>query len=141
MADRPLIFEIPNKLTVYWDEGAKAIIDEWTSYFISLEDFSTAVLIKGLNHSRANGGVAWIVDSSKAIGAFSKEIQAYIGNVIFPAFANNGVKYFITINSDNYLTKMNVDTYAAKTGPNNLQLVEVASVDDAVAWLKTQQNK
>ena len=131
------VFSIPGKLDVTWNGEVKAIVDTWTDYAVTLEDFSDAVLNKGLSHAKVNGGVAWIVDSSKAVGVFSDEIQAYIGTDIFPAFAANGIKYFITINSEvSSLTKMTVRSYAAKTGPHGLQLVEVASADDGVMWLK-----
>ncbi|MBT9547933.1 MAG: hypothetical protein IV090_21265 [Candidatus Sericytochromatia bacterium] len=131
------IFSIPGKLEVSWNPEVFAIIDTWTTYHISLEDFRNAVLVKGLDHAKANHGKAWIVDSSKAVGVFSPEIQAFIGSDIFPAFAKNGIKYFITINSEvSTLTKLTVNRYKAQVGPHGLQLVEVASVDDAILWLK-----
>jgi len=132
------IYNIPKKLEVHWQEDVKAIIDTWSSYFISLQDFSDAVLVHGLNHAKANGAVAWIVDSSKAIGVFSKEIQEYIGSDIFPAFSKNGIKYFITITADSYFTKKTIENYSAKTGPNGLILVEVKNVQDAIDFLKKE---
>lgn len=135
------IFSIPGKLDVSWNSEVRAIIDTWTTYHISLEDFRDAVLVKGLEHAQANQGQAWIVDSSKAVGVFSPEIQNFIGSDIFPAFAKNGIKYFITINSEvSTLTKLTVNRYKAQVGPHGLQLVEVASVDDAIMWLKEHAN-
>lgn len=134
-----LIHEIKGKMNVTWNNDVKSIIDTWESYFISLEDFRDAVLVKGLTHAKANGCIAWIVDSSKANGAFSPEIQKFIETDIFPSFAKNGIKYFITITSQvSAVTRLNVSKYASKTGPNGLQLVEVQSVDDAIEWLKLQ---
>ncbi len=102
-----------------------------------MEEFSEAVLVKGLNHSKQSNGRAWIVDSSKAEGAFSQEIQKFIETDIFPAFVKNGVKYFITINSKVApLTRLTVRQYSATAGPLGLQLVEVNSVADAKNWLK-----
>ena len=124
------------KMVVTWDADARAIIDTWANYGITLEQFREAVLVKGLDHSRAHGGRAWIVDSSQAKGAFSQEIQAFIDSDIFPAFAANGVKYFITINSPSVVTQLTIQSYQAKTGPNGLILVEVLSMQDALAWLK-----
>jgi hypothetical protein len=132
------IHNIPGKLDVYWRSDVKAIVDSWTSYFVSLDEFKDAVVLKGLNHARQHGGIAWIVDSSKANGVFSREIQDFIGSDVFPAFSQIGIKYFMTINSSaSALTKMTVKTYSAKTGPHGLQLVEMNSVDDCVEWLKT----
>jgi len=135
------VYNVPGKLDVSWHQDVKAIIDSWISYSVTLDEFKEAVLVKGLNHAKLHGGVAWIVDSSKANGVFSQEIQDFIGSDIFPSFSKNGIKYFITITSEvSALTKMTVKNYSAKTGPNGLQLVELASVDDAVAWLKTHAN-
>ncbi len=131
------VFSIPSKLDVHWNKEVRAIVDTWTTYFVTLDEFSEAVLEKGLKHAKANNGQAYIVDSSKAVGVFSKEIQDFIGSDIFPAFATNGIKYFITINTtDSATTRLTVKTYQAKTGPHGLQLVEVKSVEDAIAWLK-----
>lgn len=131
------IHSIPDKLEVTWREDAKAIIDHWISYSVSIDEFKEAVLVKGLNHAKAHGGIAWIVDSSEAHGSFTQEIQAFIGSDIFPAFARNGVKYFITISSKvSSMTNLTVKSYSAKVGPNGLQLLEVNSVNDAVLWLK-----
>ena len=131
------IYTIPGKLDVNWNSEVKAIIDTWSSYFVTLDEFKEAVLIKGLSHAKANGGVAWIVDSSTAKGVFSQEIQDFIGSDIFPAFAKNGIKYFITITSKvSSMTKMTVKSYSAKTGPHGLKLVELNNVNDAIAWLK-----
>lgn len=131
------IHSIPGKLDVSWRADVKAIVDTWSTYFVSLDEFKTAVLDKGLSHAKANGAIAWVVDSSSAKGVFTQDIQDFIGSDIFPAFAKNGIKYFITITSEvSALTKMTVKSYAAKTGPHGLQLVELNSVDDAVEWLK-----
>lgn len=131
------IYSIPGKLEVTWRDDVKAVVDTWTTYNVSLEEFKEAVLVKGLNHAKANEAIAWIVDSSTAKGVFSQEIQNFIGSDIFPAFAKNGIKYFITITSKvSALTRMTVQTYSAKTGPHGLKLVELNSVLDAVNWLK-----
>jgi len=135
-----LIHTIEGKLKVKWNNEVKAIIDTWYNYFITLGQFKEAVLEKGLEHAKANGGIAWIVDSSNAKGAFSKEIQEFIGNEVFPAFAKNGIKYFITITSkESAITRMSVANYSAKTGPNGLKLLEVNNVDEAIEWLKLQK--
>lgn len=131
------VYEIPGKLTVEWDSDVKAIIDTWTNYTITLDQFRVAVMEKGVGHAKGKGVKAWIVDSSKATGAFPQEIQAFIGSDCFPKFAEIGVKYFVTITSQkSAITKMVVASYSAKTGPNGLKLVEVDSVEDAIEWVK-----
>lgn len=136
------IYEIPGKLDVKWNGDVHAVIDTWTSYSISLEEFKDAVLIKGVNFGRTHGVRAWIVDSSTAKGSFHQDIQNFIGSDVFPKFAEIGVKYFITITSSvSALTRITVRNYSAKTGPNGLQLVEVNSVEDAIAWLRHHQDR
>lgn len=100
------IFEIPGKLTVEWSSEAKAIIDTWTSYSISLEEFDKCIT-EGINHSVVNGGTAWIIDSRSSNGQFSKEIQDFIVTDILPNLSKNGIKYFMTIDSFDEITKKN----------------------------------
>ncbi|KKL05240.1 hypothetical protein LCGC14_2608040, partial [marine sediment metagenome] len=54
-------------------------------------------MVRGINHAKANEGKAWIVDSHRAKGVFSTEIQEYIASDVFPRFAEIGIKYFIPI--------------------------------------------
>ena len=131
------LHSIPGKLEVEWMGDVKAIVDTWSNYNVTLEEFRDSVLNKGLKHAKANGGVAYIVDSSTAKGVFSQEIQAFIDSDVFPAFAKGGIKYFITITSQvSSVTKMTVKNYSAKAGPHGLKLVELNSLKDAVEWLK-----
>ena len=134
------IHSIPGKLEVNWLDDVKAILDKWSSYNITLNDFRDAVLVKGLDYSKAHGGRAWIVDSSEAVGAFSEQIQNFIGTDIFPAFSKNGVKYFITITSKkSAITEMTVSEYSEKAGPAGITLVEVDNFDQAIDFLKQKK--
>jgi len=129
------IFNISGKLKMTWNNDVKANIDTWSSYQVTLEEFSNAILKKGLPFAVENNCIAWIVDSSKAIGTFTRECQSYISTDIFPAFAKAGIKYFITINSPNIMTNLTVKEYQAKAQPNGLILLEVKSVFEAIEWL------
>lgn len=131
------ISNIPGKMRTTWREDVKAVVDTWETYLVTLEEFKQAVLVKGVDYAKTNGGVAWIVDSSAAKGVFTPQIQEFIGSDVFPMFAKIGVKYFITISSKvSNLTNLTVNQYAAKTGPCGLQLIELNSVTDAITWLK-----
>jgi hypothetical protein len=130
------IFSVPGKMEVYWEERAKAIVDVWESYFISLEEFREATLAQGLKHAMGHGGHAYIVDSSRAKGAFSQEIQDFIDSDVFPAYAKGGIKYFITITAQSAVTRLTVSEYSSKLGPHGIRLVEVHSVEAAVDWLR-----
>ena len=120
-----------------WIEDVKSILDTWTTYNVSLAEFKKAVLVDGLNYASAHGGVAWIVDSSSAKGAFTPEIHKFIETDVFAAFARIGIKYFITINSQvSAITKLNVKQYSSVAGPHGVKLLEFNSSSDAVIWLK-----
>lgn len=133
------VYTIPGKINVAWNNDVKAIVDTWTTYSVTKDEFREAVLVRGVNHAKSRSVVAWVVDSSKAEGSFSDEIQAFIGSDVFPTFAKIGVKYFISINSKvSTVTQKTVAKFTAVAGPNGLKLIELNSVDDAVAWLKAQ---
>ena len=136
LESRVPVYSIPGKLEVQWAAGAKAIIDGWLNYGVSLADFREAVLVRGLNYAKQNGGRAWVVDSSRANGLFSDEIQKFIGTDVFPAFAKSGIKYFATISSKSSLTNLSIGAYKAKLGPNGMKLLELGSVEQALQWLK-----
>jgi hypothetical protein len=135
------IFSIPGYLDVSWSNEVKAVVDRWTNYAVTLDQFKDAILNKGLGYAKTHGGLAWIVDSSPAKGAFTQECQNFIASDIFPAFNKHGIKYFITITSQSAVTRMTIKSYQAKAGPNGFQLVETASVEDAIEWLKQNLHK
>jgi len=131
-----IIFSIPNKVDVAWNSEVKAIIDTWTSYQISVSEFKEAVLVNGLLHAKAHGGTAWIVDSSKAVGAFTRECQRFVDTDIFPSFSKHGIKYFITINSASPLTNITIKEYKSKAGPHGIHLIDMPNKEMAIEWLK-----
>ena len=134
------VHTIPKKLTVTWQEDIKAIIDTWQSYFVTIFEFEQAVLVKGLNHAKANGGIAWIVDSSNAIGAMPKFIIDFIDERVFPEFVKNGIKYFITISTGaTKIAKKTISQYSERTHHNGLILVELDSLEEAIKWLKDRK--
>ena len=133
---RTKIYEIPNKLLVEWEPTVRAVIDTWTTYFISLDEFRDAILTHGVNYAKAYKAQAWIVDSHKAKGVFSPEIQDFIVSDIFPTFAQIGIKYFMTINAEEAVTRLTVNQYSSKVGPHGLKLIEGSSTNGAIEWLK-----
>jgi len=134
-----LIHEIPGVLRVEWNSEAKTMIDTWSSYTISVPQFREAILQKGVAHAKLHRGRAWVMDATKAKGAFSPEVQALIENEVFKAFAAIGVKYFLTIKSASALTNMSIKSYTAHLGPCGIQMVEVPDQNTAIAWVKEHQ--
>lgn len=135
-----IIHEIPAKMTTEWNNDIRAIIDTVYTFMFSLEEFETAVLKKGLPYAKKRNGQAWIVDSSGATGIFIREIQDFIDAVVFPAFRENGIKYFITVNTSNsILAQRTVDVFSNFTANHDLRLVQVSSLAEAIAWLKARE--
>lgn len=129
------IHSIPGYLEVTWNADVRAIIDIWTDYGVTLDMFREAVLGLGLDHAKANNGQAWIVDSSGSTGVFSQEIQSFIASDVFRLFTENGIQHFITVPPEDMLTRLTVAQYISLAGPHGINLVEVASVEDAIIWL------
>ena len=130
------IYKIPGKLVGNWNFEVHAMVDTWNDHNVTKDDFEKCIL-EGCRHAKKNAGIAWIVDTSKASGVFSQEIQNLIESHVFPTFQKIGVKYFITIKSRvDVLTKMTVSTYSAKAGPHGLQLLDVNTVEDGIKWLE-----
>jgi hypothetical protein len=72
-----------------------------------------------------------------AKGAFSQEIQAFIGTNVFPAFAKGGIRYFLTVASaGSAVANLSAKTCQSEVGPNGIQLVEVPTVAEAMRWLR-----
>ncbi len=131
------IYEISGKMVGVWNTEAKAMVDTWENYSVSLDEYQGAVVNTGVAYAKANGGIAWVVDSSNAKGVFSQEIQKFIESDVFRIFAENGIKYFIAINSElSALTRMTVKQYSTQAGPHGVKMVETKTVKDAIMWLK-----
>lgn len=131
------VHEIPGTVVVEWNDDVKAIVDTWTNYTITAPQFREAILEKGIAHARAHRGRAWVMDATKAKGAFSDEVQKLIETEIFKAFAAIRIKYFITIKSAaSTITNMSIKSFTANMGPCGIQMVEVPDLNKAIAWLK-----
>ena len=99
-----IVSEIPGKLRVEWISDGNTMIDIWTNYSITCEEFRESVLKKGIAFAKAHGVKAWVMDASQAKGVFSPEVQKMIETENFPIFAKAGIKYFITIKSASAIT-------------------------------------
>ncbi len=133
---RTKVYEIQGKFVSVWDTDAKAVIDTWLTYTVTLDEFKEAVLVQGVNHAKGKGVRAWIVDSSKAKGVFSPEIQKFIATQVFPAFIGIGVQYFLTIDSQSALTNLAVKQYSMQADSSGLKVLKGSSVQGAIEWLK-----
>lgn len=130
------VHEIPGVLLVEWNNDVKTTFDTWTSYAITVPQFREAILTKGLANAKAHGGRAWVMDATKAKGAFTFDVQKLIETEVFKAFAAIGIKYFITIKSVSAITNMAINRFTAYLGPCGIQMVDVPDSNQAIAWLK-----
>jgi hypothetical protein len=121
-----------------WCEDVRAIWDKWISYNVTLAEFKQSIMVKGLAVAKARHAVAWIADASEARGVFSQEIQDYIARDVFKSFALIGIKYFVSVQAKSATTKLGVMRYQTQLGPHGIQLVEVASIEGAFAFLQEQ---
>ena len=131
-----LVSEVPGILRIEWNSEGNTMVDTWTKYSITVEQFRQAVLIQGIAFAKAHGVKSWVMDAAQAKGAFSPDVQKMIETENFPIFAKAGIKYFMTIKSASAITNMSIDKYAAKLGPNGIQMVDVPDLKGAIAWLK-----
>lgn len=131
------IHEIPGKLVCDWNEECKAMIDTWSNYTVTVDQFREAILKKGLSHAKANKARGWIMDAAAAKGAVPAEVVKLIETEVFKSFAAAGIKYFLTIKSTaSTVANLSIKTYTANIGPHGLQMVEVPDQKTAIAWLK-----
>ncbi|MGD1096893.1 MAG: hypothetical protein ABSB35_33485 [Bryobacteraceae bacterium] len=131
------VHEIPGTLLVEWNDEAKTMIDTWSTYAIKVPQFREAILNKGVAYAKAHGGRAWVMDATRAKGAFPPDVQKLIETEVFKAFAAIGVKYFMTIKSvGSVTTNMAIKSFTAHLGPCGIQMVEVPDQNSAIAWLK-----
>ncbi len=130
------VHEIPGVLRVEWNDSVKAMIDTWSSYTITVPQFREAILEQGVAQAKVHKGRAWVMDATKAKGAFPQDVQKLIENEVFKTFAAIGVKYFITIKSASAVTNMAIDRYTAHLGPAGLEMVDVPDQSTAIQWLK-----
>lgn len=127
------ITDIKDKLDVSWHPDVRCVLESWTNLDVELEEFRKAVFVKGINHSKASQGQAWIFDASKAQGSFNPAVQGFIDDNRFDALAWVGAKYFITVNPAVSEMTLNPDTESSR----GIQRVEAPSADAALAWLRS----
>ena len=129
------LYEISGKLEVHWLPDVRAIWDKWLSFSVSLQEFREGIMVKGLETAQHHGATAWIADGTDAKSVFIPEIQDYIAREVFVAFARIGIKYLVSVQPKSALAKLGVKRYESQVGPHGFQLVEVATMDDATAFL------
>ena len=92
-----LIHSIPDKMTITWNGHVNAIVTKWENYFISLEEYSTAIVDAALPHGLSNDAKAWIIDASAAKGALHPDIVKFIETDVYPRLVQCGIRDIVLI--------------------------------------------
>lgn len=131
-----LIHSIPDKMTVSWNGNVSAVVTKWENYFISLEEYSAAILDAALTFCLNNGARAWIIDATSAKGAFHPDIVKFIETDVYPALVRCGIINVLLIKPKfNALSKLTVASYTNMAKNFGINLVKVDSQTDAIKWL------
>ncbi len=138
---REVIAVIPGKFTSFWLADARAALDEWTNFFVTLPDFKQAVFDTALAAAARKGARAWIVDSTKAKGALPEEVQTFIGKQGHALMAKNKIEHFITLRPTSATTTMSLQRVERVVGPSGMKLITVESVDAALEYLRSVDQK
>jgi hypothetical protein len=134
------LYEIPGTLLVEWNSEVNAIVDTWSSYFITAAKFREAVMGAGLSYARSYRCRAWVMDASGVkAGAYPQEVQDLIAKEVFKAFAVVGIKYFLTIKSPSVVANMAINRANVNLAPVGIKLVDVPTLAAAIEWLRANQ--
>lgn len=130
------LLELPGKMTLSWLPEHRALLDEWTNYFVTLDEFKQ-LGAAALPHAEPRGGRAWIIDGSRARNVFPPEVQTFIAEHAFAGLVAHHIAYFISIPSQvSTTTNLGIQRYERHAGPSGIQLVTAASLDDALRFLR-----
>lgn len=131
-----LIHAIPDKMTVTWNGNVNAVVAKWENYFVSIEEYSEAIVDAALTYGLNNGVKAWIIDAASAKGAFHPDIIKFIETHFYPALVRSGIRDILLIKPKfNALSKLTVVSYTTMATSFGLKLVIVENVTDAIKWL------
>lgn len=128
------IYTIQDKLTSDWQPEIRSVVEVWTHYIEDMEEFRKAIYVKSINHAKASQAKGWIFDDHEAPGNFSEEIQAFIGRNRFAALSWCGIKYFVRINP----SVSEPTPFTPEQDAQGVTCMEIASVPDAIEWIKAQ---
>ena len=119
------------------DPEHRAMLDTWSSLLISREQFKSTILDVGVPFAVKNQVKYWIVDTSKAVNVFKKEVQAFIDSTVAPKFAEIGIVYFFIVLPQSAIAKLSARHVAnINDGQEGMQTVQVGSVEEALALIQ-----
>jgi len=125
-------------MTGSFDSDLNAMIDNWSSLMVSLEDFKSTIYDIGVPFAESNKVTTWIVDTSKSEGVFKKDVQAFIESTVAPKCSEIGIKYFFVLLPQSAIAKLSAKNVARiNSNQKEMQTFQVGSMDEALEMLKT----
>ena len=132
------LYNVPGKVVGHHHPDINAIIDTWTSMFISLEDWKSTIYDIGiLDYAPRNGVTTWIIDTSDARSVFPPEVQDFRNSTARLKLEENGIRYLFVVLPQEGIGKFSAgktaDIYNDKGG---MRTFEVGSIQEALSILK-----
>ncbi len=129
-----VVKEYPSLTKLHWEEDVKAVIAEWTTFSIKLEQFKE-ILDAYLSFAAEKKISNWIVDSGSTVGFVSDEINTWLQAEWFPLALQKGITKFITIVPKSAITQLSNDAWQATVG-EGFTVLNVANLEEAKKWIK-----
>ena len=131
------IYQVAGFMQGLHDPRHQAILDTWSSLLITQEQFKKSIYDIGVKFAQTNGVKYWIVDTSKAVGVFKKEVQAFIDSTVAPKFAEIGIVYFFIVLPQSAIAKLSAKHIAKiNDEQKGMQTVQVRSVEEALGIIR-----
>ena len=129
------LYEKEGVVAIYWDPSSKALCPEWKSFSVmdrevkeGLEKVLTFIVEKNCDRQINNTG--------NTLGAFSEQIQEWLGNDWIPRAVKAGMKYVATIIPKNAMAQLSNDYWQEVSTDIGFITINVTSHEDGVEWLK-----
>ncbi len=132
------LYHVPGKVVGHYHPEINAVIDTWTSLFISLEDFKASIYDIGIaDFAPKNGVTTWIIDTSHGKSVFPPDVQEFRQNIASPKLEEVGVKFLFVVLPDKGIGKFSAGKTAnIYSGQHGMQTFEVHSIEEAKNILK-----
>lgn len=132
------LYNVPGKVVGHHHPDIHAIIDTWSSLFISLDEWKSSVYDIGIvDYAPKNGVRTWIIDTSTARSVFPPDVQEFREKVAKPKLEENGVQYLFVVLPEVGIGKFSAGKTAQLYDSNGkMQAFEVTSVDEALDILR-----
>lgn len=134
-----LVFDVPNIISVFYEEENDLIIHEWFDYNPEDQDNVILEIFQKIYKSLLTYPVEkLIVRTNQTRGAFSPMIQNYIENTQIPRVeSTTNLRYIVTIQSKDTMKAICTSLWREQFNKvKNIIMHDVESEEEAREWLK-----